>query len=68
MLEQTGQRVQTLTRQELERAGLSGEQCRRIECLRERYHPLIEMVETNHQWRQLQLLRWLYREGRYPRG
>ncbi len=68
MLDQTRQREQTLTRRDLERAGLSSDQCRRIERLRERYHPLIEEVETNHQWRQLQLLRWLYRQGRYPRG
>lgn len=68
MVDKTVQRQTTLTSQDLERVGLSREQCQRIERLRERYHPLIEELETDRQWRRLQLLRWLYRQGRYPRG
>lgn len=68
MLNQTQQNSQRLTRNDLEGAGLSREQCQSLELLRVRYHPLIEEVETNRQWRRLQLLRWLYRNGRYPRG
>ena len=68
MTERADQRIQRLTRRDLEAAGLTASECRQIERLRARYHPLIEEVETNRQWRQLQLLRWLYRQGRYPRG
>lgn len=53
---------------DLARAGLTPEQIRRLQALRDRYHPLIEQVETRQQWEQLQFLRWLYREGLYPRG
>lgn len=64
----TGQTTRTISRQDLERAGFSQEQITRIVAMRERYHPLIEEVETNHHWRCLQLLRWIYQEGRHPRG
>jgi hypothetical protein len=52
---------------DLERAGLNAEQIGRVQALRARYHPLIEQVETNRQWEQLQFLRWLYQEGHQPR-
>ena len=68
MAERTERSDRPLTRNDLERAGLSQAECKRIERLRARYHPLIEEVESDRQWRQLQLLRWLYRQGRYPRG
>ena len=68
MAERIERSNRTLTRRDLERAGLSRDECCRIERLRERYHPLIEEVESDREWRQLQLLRWLYRQGRYPRG
>jgi hypothetical protein len=61
----TAPRNETLA--DLERAGLSAEQICRLQALRERYHPLIEQVESNRQWDQLQFLRWLYREGHQPR-
>ena len=68
MANDTSQLTRTLTPVDLERLGFSSEEIGRIVAQRERYHPLIEEVETNHQWRQLQLLRWLYRQDRYPRG
>ena len=68
MANQTSQPARTLTCVDLERVGFSQEEIGRIVVLRERYHPLIEEVETDRQWRRLQLLRWLYREGRYPHG
>ena len=68
MANDTSQLTRTLTPVDLERLGFSSEEIGRIVAQRERYHPLIEEVETNRQWRQLQLLRWLYRQDRYPRG
>ena len=52
---------------DLEGAGLSAAQIGRLQALRARYHPLIEQVETQRQWQQLQFLRWLYRAGHQPR-
>jgi hypothetical protein len=68
MANNTGQLTRTLTPVDLERLGFDREEIGRIVAQRERYHPLIEEVETNQQLRQLQLLQWLYRQGRYPRG
>jgi len=55
-------------RVDLERCGFTAEQSGRLVNLRERYHPLIEQVETHQQWEQLQFLRWLYRRGICPPG
>jgi len=53
---------------DLERCGFTAEQIHRLLRLRARYHPLIEQVETHQQWEQLRFLRWMYRQGIYPRG
>lgn len=68
MVNKTSHPTRTLTSVDLERLGFSREQIGRMSAMRERYHPLIEEVESDRQWRRLQLLRWLYRQGRYPRG
>jgi hypothetical protein len=51
--------------EDLERAGFSPEQIKRLVAAREAYSPLIELVESGQELRRLQFLRWLYQHGAY---
>jgi hypothetical protein len=56
-------RVETF--EDLERAGFSTEQIKRLIVAREAYSPLIELVESSQELRRLQFLRWRYQHGEY---
>lgn len=56
------------TAEQLERDGFTPEQIERLHAARSAYSPCIEQVESNHEWRRLQFLRWLYHHTDYPRG
>lgn len=65
MAHETATRPEVKTVDDLERAGFTAEQIGKLVALRAAYSPVIEQVESGHQWRQLQFLRWLYRQGEY---
>jgi hypothetical protein len=48
---------------DLEREGFTPEQIARLEALRDRY-PATEYCESDQQLRRLELMRWLYQNGR----
>jgi hypothetical protein len=52
---------------ELEAAGFSDEQIRRLLAVRAGYNPFAEFVETNGEWVRLQFFKWLYEHGYYAR-
>jgi hypothetical protein len=55
-----------MTELELERAGFSRDEIRRLRDIREAY-PYIEYVDSRREWHRLRFVRWLYQEGQITR-
>ena len=52
-----------VTAADLEAEGFAPEQIARLEALRERY-PVIEFSESDQEVKRLELMRWMYQNGR----
>ncbi len=57
--------IEIITREQLVSSGLTEDQIRNLERLRQ-YYPHIEFLDSRRQWHRLRLMKWMIMERKAP--